>query len=149
MSSEGPVKAEVSLRPLQFDEEVYVKAFPEAISKALEASDGACGTILTASFSIATAYGAAIALVAPKEAQSPTLVLTPFVVLAVAVIVAMIGKAAGVSLKKVETVEAARTSIKRAVWTKRIASWIAIVFLATGMVVAGVVINATFGIPRT
>jgi hypothetical protein len=145
MSTEDPEKPAVSLRPLQFDEQVYVKAFPDAISKAIEASDDACGTILTASFSIATAYGAAIALVTPKDAQSPAVTLAPFIILALAVVVAMIGKAAGVSLKRVETVEQARASIKNAVWTKRIASWVAIVLLAAGMVVAGAVVYATFG----
>ncbi len=149
MSAEDNEAPELRLRPLQFDEQVYLKAFPEAISKSLEAADGACGTILTASFSVATAYGAAIALVAPKQAQSPTVVLVPFIVLALAAVIAMIGKAAGVSLKPVTTVEAARQSIKMAVWVKRISSWVAIVLLAVGMILAGIVIIATFGSPAS
>ncbi|GAB3487292.1 hypothetical protein GCM10027572_06480 [Flexivirga lutea] len=100
--------------------------------------------IVTAAFSIATAYGAAIALVTPKDKQAPGVVLTPFIALAVAVTIAMVGKAAGISLGPVHTVDEARDSIRTAVRKKRVASWVAIVVLGFGLVVAGFVLNATF-----
>jgi len=134
-------------RPASFDEKVLMDAYTTAANKAVESTDSACGTLLTACFSIVTAYGAAIALVAPKDEQSPVVVLTPFVLFAIGAVAAMIGKAASVNLDAVATVSDTRSRITRVAGKKRICGWVAVGALAIGLVVAGYVLNAMFGQP--
>lgn len=132
--------------PLLASEAIAVQAFKDATTKAIDSADGACGTILTASFSIVTAYGAAVALVAPKDDPSPMLVLTPFIAISIATIAALVGKAGGVKMSgNWDDVGETQDAIQEAVRTKRVASWAAVVLLALGMVVAGWVLFEHFG----
>lgn len=118
-----------------------------ALEKALESSDGACGTTLTACFSLATVYGAAIALIALKDEQAPLLVLAPFVLLAAGAVVAMIGKTTGISLGKFATTGQIRNLVESAILAKRKASWWAVGLAAAGVVLAGYVVLASYGQP--
>lgn len=134
------------LEPLEWSDEVRMNAYRSALEKALESSDGACGTILTSCFSLATAYGAVIALVAPKDEQAPLLVVLPFVLLALGAVVALLGKSTGISLsEKAETTGEVRSVITTAVNDKRRASWFAIGLAAAGVVLAGYVVLRTYG----
>lgn len=147
----GPANDEktTELRPLTYDEQVFVAAFKDAANKALDSTDAACGVILTACFSIVTAYGAAVALVAPKDKQSVVSVLLPFIFLGAAAVVALVGKAKGVSLKTVATAPETRSRISDAVGFKRVSSWISIALATAGIIIAGLVLNAAYGHPTT
>lgn len=135
------------LIPLTWEETVLVDAHKAALEKALESSDGACGAILTACFSLATAYGAVIALVAPKETQATLLVVSPFVLLAAGAVVALVGKASGISLDDFGTTDQVKDHVVTAVGTKRKASWGAVACAAAGVVLAGYVVFATYSEP--
>jgi hypothetical protein len=133
------------VRPLYASEDIAVQAFKDAITKALDSADGACGTVLTASFSIVTAYGAAVALIAPKDTPRTILVLTPFIAISLAIMGALLGKAAGVKMSgEWNDVGENRSTIQRAVRAKRAASAVAVAFLAVGMVVAGWILSQHF-----
>jgi hypothetical protein len=136
---------EAGLKEIPWEGRVLMDAHKAALEKALESSDGACGTTLTACFSLATAYGAAIALVAPKDEQAPLLVLAPFVLLAAGAVVALIGKTTGISLGRFATTRQVRNLVESAVGTKRKASWWAVGLAATGVILAGYVVFATYG----
>ena len=136
-------------RPLYTSEDMALQAFKDATTKALDSADGACGTILTASFSIVTAYGAAVALVTPKGNPTPILLLAPFIAISLAAAAALVGKAAGVKLSgDWDDLDQDRSSIRKAVTLKRAASWTAVACLAIGMVVAGWVLLEHFGQPE-
>ena len=135
------------LEPLDWEDEVFIDVHKTAVEKALESSDGACGTILTACFSLATAYGAVIALVAPKDQQAPLLVVAPFVLLVAGAVVALIGKAAGISLDRFATTGQVKKLVEDAVGQKRKASWWAVGFAAAGVILAGIVVFATYSEP--
>ncbi|MDQ6948676.1 MAG: hypothetical protein M3256_21065 [Actinomycetota bacterium] len=110
----------------------------------MAAATDASGALLTAAFSVATAYGAVIALVAPKDKQAPVLVALPFVGIAVAVVAAMIGRTTGVSLVATNDVGVIRNDVTSAVGRKRQMANIAIVALAAALIVAGYVLGATY-----
>ncbi|CUR59165.1 membrane hypothetical protein [metagenome] len=133
------------IRPLNFDEGVFVEAYKEAVSQALESSDAACGTIVTACFSILTAYGAALALITPKDAQADLVVLSPFALLGLGAVAGLIGKASGISLETVKEVEEAKSEIKAAVRAKRLWAYISVGLAFLGVGAAGYVIFASYG----
>jgi hypothetical protein len=139
---------EAGLKEIPWEGRVLMDAHKAALEKALESSDGACGTTLTACFSLATAYGAAIALIAPKDEQAPLLVLAPFVLLAAGAVVALIGKTTGISLGPFATTRQVRNLVESAVRAKRKASWWAVGLAAAGVVLAGYVVFATYGQPE-
>jgi hypothetical protein len=135
----GPV-----LVPLSFDQQVFVDAYKDAIKQAVASASDASGALLTACFSIATAYGALIGLVAPKDQQNRALVLAPFVFLAGAVLAAMIGKVSGIAVGSLTTPGQVSSAIGETVRTKKRASWAAIALVSVSMIVAGVVIVKSY-----
>jgi hypothetical protein len=135
------------LQPLLWEDKVFIDSHKTAIEKAIESADAACGTVLTACFSLVTAYGAAIALVAPKDEQAPFLVVSPFVLLALGAVIALVGKAAGITMDTFVTTVDVRQAVKTTVHTKRVASWAAVASAAGGVVLAGIVLFATYGEP--
>jgi hypothetical protein len=66
---------------LTFEEQTAVTAYEKAVSDALSAADSAAEKLITAAFSIATAYGALVALVAPKEETRSLVLGLPFIFL--------------------------------------------------------------------
>lgn len=137
------------LEDLTWEDQVLIDTHKAALEKALESGDGACGTIVTACFSLATAYGAVIALVAPKDKQAPLLVVAPFLLLAGGAVVALVGKATGISLDRFATTKQVKRLVEQAIRAKRKASWWAVGLAATGVCLAGYVVFATYGEPAT
>jgi hypothetical protein len=113
--------------------------------QALAAATDASGAVLTAAFSIATAYGAVVALVSPKGGKTPNSVVLPFVFLAIAVVASMIGRVWGVSLDETNDIATIRSKVHGAVLAKRIFAGIAVAVLAVGVVAAGVVVSHSYG----
>jgi hypothetical protein len=147
-STQPAADADSDLEPIDWQQKVFIDSHKAAIEKAIESSDGACGTVLTACLSLATAYGAAIALVAPTDERAPLLVVTPFVLLAAGAVVALLGKAAGISLGEFATTGQVRSAVASAVEAKRRASWVAVGLAAVGVIFAGWVIFTTYGQPE-
>jgi hypothetical protein len=124
---------------------VSIDAYTAAATGALAAADGVGDKIATAGFSIATAYAAVIALVAPKDARSPIFVVLPFVLLAAAVVLALVAQSVPVSLDPTNDTQVIADRISSTISTKR--QWLfgGIVALVAGLIVGGVAVYETYG----
>jgi hypothetical protein len=133
------------LRSETFSEKVAIDSYTTAATGALTAADGVGDKIATAGFSIATAYAAVIALVAPKDSRSPILVVLPFVLLAVAVVLALIAQSVTVSLAATNDTDEIANRISSAISKKR--QWLsgATGALIVGLIVSGVAVYKTYG----
>lgn len=82
--------------PPTFREQAVLDAYKEAIKGALDSADAAAEAIATASFSIATAYGALLGLVRPKDASVAVPLVTPIFIFAAVAVLALIARSLGV-----------------------------------------------------
>jgi uncharacterized membrane protein len=133
------------LREETFAQKVAIDSYSSAATGALASADGTADKIATAAFSAATAYGAVVALVAPKDAASPLLIVLPFAVLAAAVVAALYAESVTVPLNPTNDPDLIATRIKGAVSGKRKWSRVALALLVIGLVVAGVAIREVYG----
>jgi hypothetical protein len=135
---------EVELRSLLFDETVAIDNYKEAAKAALSSASDVADKIVTAAFSVATAYGAAVALVKPKDSSSPLLIVAPFAALALTVGLALYAQSIGVSTKTTTTTEQAKSIVAGAITKKRLFTWLALAVLVAGMLVAGIAVYSTY-----
>lgn len=124
-----------------------IDAYLEAIKKSVTAIDSAAEKTLTASFSIATAYGALIGLVAPKDEPNGFLVALPFGLTALAAVTAMGALSFGVRLKKDLTSDTLN-SFKTLRHQKRLLNFVALAVLALAIGSAAWVVLTGYG-PRS
>lgn len=135
------------LRPPTFDEEVAIENYKTASKEALSAANSVADKIVTAAFSIATAYGAVVALVAPEETPSPVAVVVPFALLAIAVGTALYAQSIGIDLKGGEALDKLQKAVKDAVKCKRRWSRVALFSLAVGVLAAGILVREVYAEP--
>lgn len=134
-----------ALRPISLEEEIALEAYREGVKAALSAADSAYEKVLTASFSIATAYGALLALVKRDKTAARILLGAPFVLLAAAALAAAWGLVKGVkSLEKPE-VTAVRGSVDDALDAKRKWTKGAVVLLVIALATSGCVVLSSYG----
>ena len=133
------------LTPLTFDQRVAVDNYRAAMTGALFAADSIADKVVTASFALATAYGAVITLVAPKDAQTPWEAALPFVPLAVGVGLALNAQRIGVDIEPTNEVERVRNATNDAIVGKRRWGGVALAFLTIAMLVAGWVVYKYYG----
>jgi hypothetical protein len=138
---------EPQLRALTVDELVAVDSYKSAASGALEAADKLADKIVTASFSFATAYGAVIALVAPKDSTQPLIVVLPFALLGIAVGLALYAQSMAVGIQEGAQLAALRTSVSSVVDQKRSWGRGALAVLTVGLLVAGYVLHEKYAEP--
>jgi hypothetical protein len=128
-----------------FREQAVLDAYKEAIKGALESADAAAEAVATASFSIATAYGALLGLVKPKDAAVAVPLVTPILIFALAAVVALVSRSLGVKTSLTpNTVDGVSSDISNTVWAKRIGTWLALFALAAALIVAGLLVQAAY-----
>ena len=132
------------LRPPTLAENLAIEGYKTAITTALASVNGVCDKIVTAAFSVATAFGAVVALVAPKESPAPLLMALPFLLFAAAVALALYAQSIAVAPIARNTVEDAESSVKTAVDDKQWLARAAIILLVAGMASAAWVIYKTY-----
>jgi hypothetical protein len=135
------------LRSPTFDEEVAIDNYRNASKEALSAANSVADKIVTAAFSIATAYGALIALVKPEETPSPIAAVIPFALLAIAVGIALYAQSLGIGLAGGDELEKLQKAVKDTVGAKRLWSRVALACLALGVLVAGILVNDVYAKP--
>ena len=135
----------LKLRSPTYAESVALENYKTAMGTALSSADALADKIVTAAFSIGTAYGAAIALVAPKDAQSTFEVVLPFAAIAVAVGLALFAQSRSISLDETNELATIRENIKGTVGAKRLWGRLALVALVAGVILAGWVLHETYG----
>jgi hypothetical protein len=133
------------LRGETFSEKVAIDSYTAAASGALASTDGVGDKITTAAFSIATAYGAVIALVSPKDSRSPPLVVSPFVFLAIAVVLGLIAQSVKVDLTPTNDTGVIASRIDSTLSGKRKLLALAMVALVAGLILSGVAVYKTYG----
>jgi heme A synthase len=137
------------LRAPTFDEAVAIDNYKAASKEALSAANSVTDKIVTAAFSIATAYGAVIALVAPEETPSPLAVAIPFALLAIAVGTALYGQSIGIDLSGDDEVDKLQGIVNNTVKSKRRWSRGALIALALGVLAAGILLRDAYAKPAT
>lgn len=134
------------LRSQYFSERVVIDNYVTAGTTALASADGVADKIVTAAFSVATAYAAVIALVAPKDSTSPVLTITPFVLLAVAILLALIAQSVQLQLEPAtNVVEEISSRVTNCTNAKRHWGYGALAALVVGLGLAGYAIYQTYG----
>lgn len=134
------MSATPELRPVTYAESVAIDAYRDAIARALDAAGSASDKIAAAAVSVATAYGALIALVAPKDSTQPLVVAIPFAFLAITLALALWAQAHGISVSPTDKVDVLWENVTGVIKAKRVTNTIALVMLALGLVCAGVIV---------
>jgi hypothetical protein len=137
----------IQLRAPTFDEAVAIDNYKAASKEALAAANGVGDKIVAAAFSFATAYGAVIALVAPKESPALVVVVIPLLLLAAAAVLALWSQSIGVKIAPTDEVSNLRTAVNSAISAKRWWSRGALATLVVGVVIAGIVVNDNYAEP--
>jgi hypothetical protein len=119
---------------------VALEDYKEALKAALPAADAVGDKLVTAAVSVATAYGAVIALVSPKESAGFVKLAVPFVGFALALGLGLWSQTFGVNLEPNDKLEDAERRIKKLIVCKRRTNRLALFALMVGIIVAGVII---------
>jgi hypothetical protein len=141
----GADVANGTARPLTYTEETARVAYEKAISDSLTSATSSAEKLLTAAFSIATAYGALIALVAPENETKSWILGLPFLPLMGAAIAAMVALTLGISADITNDIEKLTERIENSVKAKRIPSWIALGFMVVAVAIAAWVVVDRYG----
>ena len=88
-SAESPSAGPIMAEDLTAGEENIYSIYQESIKNALESSNKAAETVTTAAFSIATAYGALVALVTPETRPLEFVIGLPIVLFVAAAVIAL------------------------------------------------------------
>ncbi|HEY1853043.1 MAG TPA: hypothetical protein VGG40_00520 [Solirubrobacterales bacterium] len=130
-----------------FNQLVAIENYKSASKEALSAANSAGDKITAAAFSFATAYGAVIALVEPKETPAAVLAAIPFALLALAAVLALYAQSIGISIAGTDDVDKLKDAVDSAITAKRRWAWGALALLAAGVIVAGLIVGDKYAGP--
>lgn len=146
-SAQTPEKNEPVLMPLTFEQSMLIELYREGYKASITSADGSCEKITTGAFALATAYGALIALVVPKDAVAGIVVAAPIFFFAVAAVFALTGQALGQRGTPTADYTAMSTGVRSTLTWKRVWAWVALGVLAAGICFGGVVTYVRYGSP--
>ena len=132
------------LRAPTFAESLVIENYKGAITGALTSATAASDKIVAAAFSVATAFGAVIALVSPKDSTSSLWIALPFALIAIAVAAALYSESIAVSVELTDDLAAVKRNVDTAIFQKRLFGWIALGALAAAMIGAGFVLSSGY-----
>jgi hypothetical protein len=135
----------VELRAPTFSESVAIENYTSAMKGALSSADSLADKIVTAAVSVGTAYGAAIALVAPKDSPAPWEALAPLAALATALGLALYAQSIGISIAADEGLETIQKKVSDVISAKRNWARAALGALVLGLMLAGAILYAKYG----
>jgi len=135
------------LRAPTLSESVTIKTYTAAVESSLKAADEAGDKLATAAVSVATAYGAVIALVVPTESTAALLVALPFAGFAIALVLGLWAQSLGVAAKPEDDLAKVQGAVDTLVKRKRLWNTIALAVLGVGLVGAGVVVASKYKSP--
>jgi hypothetical protein len=144
LSSDRPSQR-YELQPLTFSQAVGVDSYKATMTGALAAADSVADKVVTAAVSFATAYGAVIALVTPKDAQTPWQVAVPFAPLATAVGLALYAQSIGISVSPKDDVDVVLTNTTTTIDSKRRLGRWALYALVVALLASGYVVYTYYG----
>lgn len=136
------------LRAPTLAESAAIKTYTAAVEGSLKSTDDTGDKLATAAVSVATAYGAVIALVAPKDSTAAVIVALPFAAFAVGLVLGLWTQSLGISAKPEDALPALQSSVEDLVKRKRCLNRIALIVLGLGLVGAGVVVADKYQTPQ-
>jgi hypothetical protein len=133
------------IEPPTFDEFLLIETYKEAYKTSISSLDGACDKSVAAAFSLATAYGALLALVAPQGQVHGVAVGLPFAGFAGAALLALLGRSLGVEGAPTSDFDQLKSRTVDSVDGKR--SWVrwSVVLLCMSVLGAGVLVFLRYG----
>ena len=137
MTERDPTDTRTRVRPLSYVEETAVTAYEKAITDALSSANSAAEKLIAAAFSIATAYGALIALVAPEDETKSWILGLPFLPLMGAAIAAMYALTRGIDVDITSDITLVTERVEKSVTDKRNPSWVALALMVIAIAIAG------------
>ncbi|MCP4303566.1 MAG: hypothetical protein GY788_01510 [bacterium] len=133
------------LGPLDFEQVQILEAYKSAYKSAIEGVNASCGKITTASFSLATAYGAVLALVKPKDEVAVIWVVLPFAGFALAALCGLAGHTDAISGKPSAEYDVMETEVTGTIDRKAQWAYSGLGFLVVAVFVAGLVTYGRYG----
>lgn len=133
------------LTPLSFEQSMLVETYREGYKASITSANGSCEKITTGAFTLATAYGALIALVVPEDAVPGWLVAAPIVVFVVAAVLALAGHLVGQDGTPTAEYADIQNDVKSTLRRKRIWARVAIGVLAAGICFGGIITYVQYG----
>jgi hypothetical protein len=135
------------LRAATLAESVAIKTYTAAVEGSLKSGDEAGDKLATAAVSVATAYGAVIALVAPKDSTAALVVALPFIAFALALVLGLWAQSLGINATPNDELPKLQSSVETLVKKKRCLNRIALAVLGLGLLGAGVVVAEKYQSP--
>jgi hypothetical protein len=132
------------LRAPTFAESVVIDSYKGAATGAIASADSVADKIVTASVSVATAFGAVVALVTPKDSTSGYVIAIPFVLLAAAVGTSLYAQSIAVPINLSDDLATVKSSIDDTIKSKRLWGRIGLGALAIGILIAALVLASTY-----
>jgi hypothetical protein len=135
------------LRAPTFNEEVAIDNYKAASKDSLSSATSVADKIVTAAFSIGTAYGAVIALVAPKDTPAPLVAAIPFALLALAIVSALYAQSIAVAVAGTDDLDSLTSAVNDTAHKKRKWGRIALALLTAGIIATGIIIREEYSEP--
>lgn len=135
------------LAPLSFEQSMLIEVYREGFKASITSADGSCEKITTGAFALATAYGALIALVVPKDTVPGIVVAAPIFFFVVAAVFALAGQALGQNGTPTADYAVMSADVQSTLTWKRVWAWVALGVLAVGIGFGGVVTYVRYGSP--
>lgn len=133
------------LMPLDFATDSLVIGYRAGIKASLGAVDAACASVLTAVVALATAYGAVLTLVTPKNGTTEGYSIIPFFFLGASAALCMWAQSAGIEFADDNKISTVRSKIEGIIGKKRNYLRLAIASLALALAVAGATVTLRYG----
>lgn len=135
----------VTLRVPTFDETVAIDNYKAASAAALTTADSFADKVVTAAFTLATAYAAAIALVQTSGDPAPATVLVPLVPLVLAVALGLVSQSMAIKIDATNNAVTVQERVSGTVNIKRIFSVLAVISLVIGVGLATFALYEVYG----
>jgi hypothetical protein len=139
--------AQVHLRALSYTEQLSLDSYKTAVESSIADATAFGDKVVTAAIAVASAYGAVIALVAPKDEPSGFAVVPPFVAFAAAAAFALAAQGVGIATPDSNDLEKIDKTVKSTIDTKRNLGIVALLALVVGLIWAGIVVHDSYGNP--
>jgi hypothetical protein len=136
-----------ALTPLTFEQSMLIETYREGYKASITSANGSCEKITTGAFALATAYGALIALVVPKDVVPGPVVAAPIFFFVVAAVLALVGHTLGQDGAPTATYATMSNDVQSTLKWKRMCAWVAIGVLAAGICFGGIVTYVRYGSP--
>lgn len=145
MAQDVQQEAEGALSAPSIGQTAVLAAYTEAIKGALTAADSAAAAVGAAAFSLATAYGALVGLVAAKPAPPSFVLVLPFIGFAASAVVSTWAKFFGAEIDSENGIAEIQHILRRNIRWKRTLGSIGLATIVVSMIGTGILVTVVWG----